>query len=147
MKGLSTLVLGLAVVAVAFGCGGGETEQVEAPGGYDEPPEATPQNISVEAAISHAMMANENKMTLAHPVSGEDVDLTFHFVHEGSHETPGGRHAACVDFIDAEGTAYDVDFYVVETEGSFEIAEAAIHKVGGDEVLPAEERERLEQAQ
>jgi hypothetical protein len=144
MKGFSSLFIGLALAAVAFGCGGGTQESEVA----EEPAEtpAEPANVSVQAAISHAMVANDNKLTLAHPVSGEEVELTFHFVHEGVHETASGRYASCVDFMDADGTMYDVDVYCVKTaDGAFEVAEAAIHKVGGEEVITAEERERLEQ--
>lgn len=153
MKGIASLIIGLAVVAMAFGCSG-ETQEgdvAEAPHG-DMPADAMqgqqPQNVSAKAAISHAMMASGNMLTLQNPVSGEDVELRFHFVHDGVHETPGGRQAACVDFMDADGTTYDVDFYVTENpDGKFEVTDTVIHKIGDEEVLPAEERERLEQAQ
>lgn len=152
MKGFASLILGLAVVVVAFGCSGGteETDTAEAPHGEmpaDDMHGQSPENVSVKAAISHAVMAKGNMVILPHPVTGEEVELRFHFVHDETHETPGGRHAACVDFMDADGTTYDVDFYVEEIEeGNFEIAEAVIHKIGDEEVLPAEAREELEQA-
>jgi hypothetical protein len=153
MKGLSMILLGAAIAVVAFGCGGGseEAEVAEAPHG-EMPADAMhgqqPENVSVKAAISHAMMAGGNMIKLHHPVSEEEVELRFHFVHDEVRETAGGRYVASVDFMDAEGTAYVVDFYVVETEeGKFEVADAVIYKEAGEEILSAEVRERLEQAQ
>jgi hypothetical protein len=153
MKGFVSLMIGLVVVAMAFGCTGKtqESDVAESPHG-DMPADAMegqqPQNVSAKAAISHAMMASGNMLTLTNPVSGEDVELRFHFVHDGVRETPGGRQAACVDFMDADGTTYDVDFYVTQTaDGKFEVTDTVIHKIGDDEVLAAAERERLEQVQ
>lgn len=65
-------------------------------------------------------------------------------MHESVDATPGGRHVACVDFRDAQGTVYDVDYYVDREGGTFAAEDIVLHKAGTETVLPASERARLD---
>jgi hypothetical protein len=64
-------------------------------------------------------------------------------IHEEVRTTEAGRQVVCVDFKTADGTLYDVDFYMaIETDGSV-VEDVVVHKVGGEEALP-ERRAELE---
>jgi hypothetical protein len=73
--------------------------------------------------------------------------MAFDHVHEGVHGTEGGRQVVCVDFKDEAGTLYDVDFYLDDTGGvtaGLVVEDAVLHKVDGENVLPADRRKELD---
>ncbi len=97
----------------------------------------------VRAAIRERIQSESDVLSLVDPRSGERVDLSFEEVHEGVKRTEGGRYFACVDFL-GDGTPYDVDYYVNPL--SYAIEDVVMHKAGGQSVLSADERTRLDSA-
>jgi hypothetical protein len=66
------------------------------------------------------------------------VALRFAEIHETSHPIPSGETFYCADFKDADGTVYDLDFYLGERDGKPVVVESFIHKVGSkDRIRPA----------
>lgn len=70
--------------------------------------------------------------------------LRFDHVHEDVEVTGGVRYTACVDFRDAQGTVYDVDYYVDREDDRFAVEDVVMHKAGEVDVLPPGERARLD---
>ena len=63
------------------------------------------------------------------PVTDELLQLTFQNVHTGV-ATKGVLFATCVDFIDSEGTLYDLDFLTVKKkDGGYKVLQAIVHAV------------------
>ncbi len=98
----------------------------------------------VRSAITAAIRERGDTLTLADPRTGAPVLLTFDYVHDGVVATPGGRYTACVDYRDARGTAYDVDYYVGGGTTGVGVEDVVMHRVGEEDVLAAAERERLD---
>jgi hypothetical protein len=73
--------------------------------------------------------------------------LSFDRVHEEIRGTEAGHYVVCVDFHAADGTVYDVDFYMA-SEINFDeevvvhfVDDVVVHKVGGEDVLSERRRE------
>ena len=43
----------------------------------------------------------------------------------------GGKYFACVDMKAADGTIYDIDFFMAGQPGSMKVTETSVHKVNG----------------
>ncbi len=141
------LSLPVALLALAA-CGAPEDRAGRAP---DEEAAGVGGEVPAEAvrtAIADAIHAEGDMVML--PLPGrpgeEPLHLTFDYVHEGVEETPGGRYVACVDFRGADGTIYDVDYYVDREDGRLRVQELVVHKVGEEDVIPDSTRARLEEA-
>ena len=121
----------LALVFPSVGCGGAADG-------------ATPEAVRA-AAEAHVRMSG-GRMTFDDPNGGGPLVLAFDRVHEGVEATEGGRHVVCVDLKSADGTVYDVDFYVDRAEASGELLleDALIHKVSGRNVLSDARRGELD---
>ena len=98
-----------------------------------------------QAAEEHVRAAG-GEMSFDDPEGDGRLTLVFDHVHDGVKETSGGRQVVCVDFKSAEGTVYDVDFYVDRGDASGEllVEDAVVHKVGGENVLPDARRAELD---
>jgi hypothetical protein len=98
---------------------------------------------SQKAVRQHLESDAEWQLDLEEP-DGEAVGpLHLDRIHEEVRTTEAGRQVVCVDFKAADGTLYDVDFYMtIETDGSV-VEDVVVHKVGGEEALP-ERRAELE---
>ena len=98
-----------------------------------------------EAAEEH-VRASGGEMTFDDPSSDGQLTLAFDYVHDGVKATEGGRQVVCVDFKSADGTVYDVDFYVDRSESSdaLLVQDTVIHKVSGKNVLPDARRVELD---
>ena len=145
MKGITSIlaVLALALLLPACAQQEGETETAEAPHGAEEEASISP-NDDVKAAIAASIESMENTVDVTNPTSQEVVQLTFDYVHDGVHSTAGGRYAACVDFKGEDGAQYDLDYFVKMDESGYVVAEYALHKIDGEDVMAAEEMERLQ---
>lgn len=98
------------------------------------------------AAEAHVQAAG-GRMSFDDPRGEGRLELAFDHVHEGVHETGGGRHVVCVDFKDEAGTLYDIDFYVDERGGAtagLVVEDAVVHKVDGKNTLSESRREELD---
>jgi hypothetical protein len=125
----SLLVAWGATAALVLGCGCG------GPRSADE---------QVRSGVRQHIEAANEEVSVEDPRTGELMKLRFDHVHGGVGATEGGRHVVCVDFQDADGTVYDVDYYVGGTDEAREVQDLVMHKVDGASVLSAEERSRLE---
>ncbi len=106
--------------------------------------DAAPEAVR-QAADEHAR-ASGGEMTFDDPSGAGRLTLAFDHVHDGVKATEGGRQVVCVDFKSADGTVYDVDFYVDRSEesGALLVEDAVIHKVGGKNVLVDARRSELD---
>ncbi len=98
-----------------------------------------------EAAEEH-VRASGGEMSFDDPSGDDQLTLAFDHVHDGVKATEGGRQVVCVDFKGADGTLYDVDFYVDRSEGSdaLLVEDTVIHKVSGKNVLSDARRAELD---
>jgi len=121
-----------AFAVLPLGCSGGETDTAE------------PADVRA-AAEAHVREAG-GEMAFDDPSGEGRLALAFDHVHEGVKATEGGRQVVCVDFESADGTVYDVDFYVDRAEGSGELVveDTVVHKVGEENVLPDARRAELD---
>jgi len=102
--------------------------------------------MAPRAAEAH-VQAVDGRMRFGDPRGEGRLELVFDHVHEGVHETEGGRQVVCVDFKDEAGKLYDVDFYVDERGGAtagLVVEDTLLHKIEGENVVPAERREELD---
>ena len=63
------------------------------------------------------------------------LNLTYDHVHKGVEKTEGGEYFACVDFVDSDKNAYDLDVYVEKYGEEWDISDIVIHKVNGKDRL------------
>lgn len=125
------IVLVTAASIVAASCGAAEPDEAAA----------------VRAAITASIASQQNTVSVTDPRTNTPIQLEFDHVHEGVETTTGGRHVACVDFRAADGTVYDVDYYVKRENGSYGVADIVMHKAGAEDVLPSDERARFDSQQ
>lgn len=63
---------------------------------------------------------------------GKDLALDLVKVHgDGVSSLGNGKYFACVDMKAADGTAYDIDFFMTGKPGAMKVAETSVHKVNG----------------
>jgi hypothetical protein len=63
---------------------------------------------------------------------GKDLALDLIKVHDDQLSSLGKRrYFACVDMKAADGTAYDIDFFVAGKPGAMKVTETSVHKVNG----------------
>jgi len=128
----ASAVTAIALAAGSLACGGDR-------GG------ATPEAVRL-AAESHVREAG-NQMTFDDPQGEGQLTLVYDHVHESVKDTPGGRQVVCIDFESADGTVYDVDFYVDRAAGTEDLVveDTVVHKVGKRNVLSEARRAELDQ--
>lgn len=132
MTRLETRFALLPIVLLLAACGGAEEG-------------AVPAAEVREAIASHIHGAGDTlALILTDPRAGDPVSMAFDHVHESVDETPGGRYVACADFRAADGTVYDVDYYVRRANGRIQVEDVVLHKVAGQTVLAADRRARLD---
>ncbi len=105
---------------------------------------AAPEAVR-NAAEEHVRDAG-GEMVFDDPVGDARLTLVFDHVHDGVKATEGGRQVVCVDFESADGTVYDVDFYVdrAEATDTLLVEDAVIHKVSAKNVLSDARRAELD---
>ena len=63
---------------------------------------------------------------------GKDLALDLIKVHDDRlSNLGGGKYFACVDMKAADGTIYDIDFFMAGQPGSMKVTETSVHKVNG----------------
>ena len=61
---------------------------------------------------------------------GKELGLDLIKVHDDRLSTlGGGKYFACVDMKAADGTIYDIDFFMAGQPGSMKVTETSVHKV------------------
>jgi hypothetical protein len=63
---------------------------------------------------------------------GKDLALDLVKVHDDRLSTlGGGKYFACVDMKAADGTTYDIDFFMTGKAGNMKVTDTSVHKVNG----------------
>ncbi len=63
---------------------------------------------------------------------GKDLALDLIKVHgDGVSSLGKGKYFACVDMKAADGTNYDIDFFMTGKPGAMKVTETSVHKVNG----------------
>ena len=63
---------------------------------------------------------------------GKNLALDLMKVHDDRLSSlGGGKYFACVDMKAADGTIYDIDFFMVGQPGSMTVTETSVHKING----------------
>ena len=122
-----------------------------------EHPEHPQQQPAVQPSnqVKQTKAAEEKKVTMAQISTGIKKHITaetkkasdrkFHTKHDGKdlaldlvkvHEDRlsglgGGKYFACVDMKAADGTTYDIDFFLSGTPDNMKVTETSVHKVNG----------------
>ena len=66
------------------------------------------------------------------PYNRKDLALDLLKVHDDRFSSLGGnKYFACVDMKAADGTIYDIDFFMAAQLGSMRVTETSVHKVNG----------------
>jgi len=86
------------------------------------------------------------KAAFEHPRTGEDLEMSFDYVHDHVKQSEGGRYFVCVDYRGQDDTVYDVDYYLDESEGGLAIEDEVLHKIGDQNVISDARRQRLNES-
>ena len=63
---------------------------------------------------------------------GKNLALDLIKVHDDRlSNLGGGKYFACVDMKAADGTVYDIDFFMAGQAGSMKVTETSVHKING----------------
>jgi hypothetical protein len=92
-------------------------------------------NVDISAGITRHM-ASERKKSADKKFHvnyrGKDLALDLIRVHDDRLSTVGsGKYFACVDMKAADGTVYDIDFFMAGQPGSMTVTETSVHKING----------------
>jgi len=92
-------------------------------------------NADISAGIKRHM-ASERKKSADKKFHinyrGKDLALDLIRVHDDRLSTLGsGKYFACVDMKAADGTVYDIDFFMAGQPGSMTVTETSVHKING----------------
>jgi len=98
-----------------------------------EKKEVTPAQISTgikNHITSETGKSSDKKFHAQH--DGKDLALDLVKVHDDRLSgLSGGKYFACVDMKAADGTVYDIDFFLSGTPDNMKVTETSIHKVNG----------------
>ncbi|PZR76188.1 MAG: hypothetical protein DLM73_03255 [Chthoniobacterales bacterium] len=125
-------------------------------GEHPEHPQSPPANQPSDQATKPAANKPEEKKVTTAQISagitkhittetGKSSDKKFHAKHEGKdlaldlvkvHDDRlsglgGGKYFACVDMKAADGTVYDIDFFLSGTPENMKVTETSVHKING----------------
>ena len=92
-------------------------------------------NADISAGIKRHIASERKK----------SADKKFHINHRGKNlaldlvrvhddrlaNVGGGKYFACVDMKAADGTIYDIDFFMAGQPGSMNVTETSVHKING----------------
>jgi hypothetical protein len=79
---------------------------------------------------SESKKSNDQKFHVTH--EGKDLALNLVRVHEDRLSSLGdGKYFACVDMKAADGTVYDIDFFMSGKPGDMKVTETSVHKING----------------
>jgi hypothetical protein len=98
--------------------------------------EVSPADISVEIKKDIARKSKKSSDKKFHTESkGKDLALDLIKVHDDRVSSLGnGKYFACVDMKAADGTTYDIDFFMAGKPGAMKVTETSVHKVNGKPV-------------
>src|SRR5438477_5477158 len=106
--------------------------------GKSEHPEKAGKEVSttdISAGIkkhiaAESQKSSDKKFHTRH--EGNDLALDLVKVHDDRLSNLGdGKYFACVDMKAADGTTYDIDFFMTGQPGAMKVTETSVHKVNG----------------
>ena len=72
---------------------------------------------------------------------GKNLALDLVRVHDDRlANVGGGKYFACVDMKAADGTIYDIDFFMAGQPGSMTVTETSVHKINGKPLYNCKEQ-------
>ena len=97
----------------------------------DDPSIKGEQRSAIQAAMQAHIDHNtvNGHYVVYDAVTDDLLKLKLDKLHDGIVKK-ADYYVSCADFHDADGTYYDLDFLVVEEEGSFRALQGVVHKVG-----------------
>jgi hypothetical protein len=95
--------------------------------------EVSPADISLGIKKDIARKSRKSSDKKFHTeYKGKDLALELVKVHgDGASSLGKGKYFACVDMKAADGTNYDIDFFMAGKPGAMNVTETAVHKVNG----------------
>ncbi len=86
----------------------------------------------IQAAMNEHVGQNTvgDKYVIYDAVDGALKKLTFKKLHKGIVKK-GDFYVSCADFVDRQDRKYDIDFLVVEKDGSFRVLQSLVHSIDG----------------
>lgn len=110
-----------------------QLKATKAPEKAPEKKETTTAQISTgikRHITSETKKSSDKKFHAKH--AGKDLALDLVKVHDDRLSgLGGGKYFACVDMKAADGTIYDIDFFLSGTPDNMKVTETSIHKVNG----------------
>ena len=93
----------------------------------------SPADISVGIKKDIARKSKKSSDKKFHTeYKGKDLALDLIKVHDDRVSSLGnGKYFACVDMKAADGTTYDIDFFMTGKPGAMKVTETSVHKVNG----------------
>jgi hypothetical protein len=80
--------------------------------------------------VTKSRKSNDKKFHIEY--KGRDLALDLIKIHDDQLSSLGkGKYFACVDMKAADGTAYDLDFFMAGNPGAMKVTETSVHKVNG----------------
>ncbi len=78
----------------------------------------------------YAAKSTDNKFHI--PYQRKDLALDLVKLHDDRFSNLGGdKYFACVDMKGADGTIYDIDFFMMVKPGKLSVTETSVHKING----------------
>jgi hypothetical protein len=110
-----------------------ETKKGEHPEKGSEEKKVTKSEISA-GIKKHISSESKNSSDKKFHVNyeGKDLALDLVKVHDDRLSSLGeGKYFACVDMKAADGTTYDIDFFMSGKPGDMNVTETSVHKING----------------
>jgi hypothetical protein len=147
---MTTRIIVAAVVLFMFKptvaiCAGEHPEHPQSPPATQPSDQMKPTTKKVEKKeVTTAQISTGIKKNIA-AQTNKSNDKKFHTKHQGKdlaldlvkvHDDRlsglgGGKYFACVDMKAADGTVYDIDFFLSGTPNNMTVTETSVHKVNG----------------
>ena len=103
------------------------------PSGQAAKKEVSPADVS--AGIKKDIASNSKKSSdkkFHTEYKGKDLALDLVKVHDdGASSLGNGKYFTCVDMKAADGTTYDIDFFMTGKPGAMKVTESSVHKING----------------
>jgi hypothetical protein len=85
---------------------------------------------TIQGAMSQYINAKTSPDTGAYDIAGTAAQ--FDYIHSGV-DQKNGLYVSCVDFKSGKNV-YDIDYYVAEKDGNYEVVKEVLHKKNGETI-------------
>jgi hypothetical protein len=140
---LAAVVLLMLKPAIAI-CAGEHPEHPQSPPAIQPSDQVKPSAKVEKKEVTTTQISTGIKKHITTQTS-KSADKKFHAKHEGKdlaldlvkvHDDRlsglgGGKYFACVDMKAADGTIYDIDFFLSGTPDNMTVTETSVHKING----------------